>query len=52
MDMIKEYLKRKKIDSTNDLDILTNKLQNVFSIDDISNITKELLDKFETDFKL
>ena len=50
--MIKEYLKRKKIDPTNDLDILTNKLENVFNIDDISNITKEFLDKFETDFKL
>jgi hypothetical protein len=50
--MIKEYLKRKKFDSASDLDMLTNKLENVFNLDDISNITKELLEKFETDFKL
>lgn len=47
MNMIKEYLRRKKA-STNDLDTLADKLESVFNLDDISNITIELLDKFET----
>lgn len=45
--MIKEYLRQKKT-STNDLDILTTKLENVFTLDDINCLTKELLNKFET----
>lgn len=47
MNMIKEYLRRKKA-STNDLDTLADKLESVFNLDDISTITIELLDKFET----
>jgi hypothetical protein len=45
--MIKEYLRQKKT-STNELDILTTKLENVFSLDDINCLTKELLNQFET----
>lgn len=45
--MIKEYLRRKKETST-DLDSLADKLENVFNLDDISNLTIEFLDKFET----
>ena len=47
MNMIKEYLRRKKETST-DLDSLADKLENVFNLDDISNLTIEFLDKFET----
>ena len=47
MNMIKEYLRRKK-SSTVDLDLLANKLENVFNLEDVNNITKELLNSFET----
>jgi len=47
MNMIKEYLRRKKA-STADLDTLADKLESVFNLDDINNITMEFLDKFET----
>lgn len=47
MNMIKEYLKRKE-QSTEDLDLLSNKFQNVFSIADINTLTNELLNKFNT----
>ena len=45
--MIKEYLRRKKTTSI-DLDILSNKLENVFTLEDINSLTKEFMDKFET----
>ena len=47
MNMIKEYLRQKKT-STSDLDVLTTQLENVFTLDDINCLTKELLNKFET----
>ncbi len=47
MNMIKEYLRRNKA-STEDLDTLADKLESVFNLDDIYNITMEFLDKFET----
>jgi hypothetical protein len=47
MNMIKEYLRQKKT-STNDLDILTTKLESVFTLDDINCLTKELLNKFDS----
>jgi len=50
MNMIKEYLKRKH-EATSELDILSNKFENTFSMDDISSLTNELLKKFDN-FKL
>jgi len=47
MNMIKEYLKCKKANSS-DLDKLVDQLENVFNISDINNITKEILDKFDS----
>lgn len=48
MNMIKEYLRRKKTPTTSDLDSLVNQLENSFNLDDINSITHRLLDKFET----
>ena len=45
--MIKEYLNRKK-SNTSELDALANQLENVFTVDDINHVTKELLNKFES----
>ena len=45
--MIKEYLKCKKANSS-DIDKLVDQLENVFDISDINNITKEILDKFDS----
>ncbi len=45
--MIKEYLKRKE-QSTIELDVLSNKFENVFSLDDINSLTNELLNKFDS----
>jgi hypothetical protein len=45
--MIKEYLKRKD-QSIADLDLLSNKFENVFSLDDINTLTNELLNKFNS----
>ena len=47
MNMIKEYLKRKD-QSIVDLDLLSNKFENVFSLDDINTLTNELLNKFNS----
>ena len=47
MNMIKEYLKRKE-QSTVELDLLANKLENVFSFDDLNTLTNELLNKFNS----
>lgn len=47
MNMIKEYLKRKKTSNT-DLDYLANQLENSFNLDDINCLTKKLLNQFET----
>lgn len=47
MNMIKEYLTRKKSNSC-ELDMLADKLESVFTIDDINNVTKELLDRFDS----
>ena len=47
MNMIKQYLQRKKVTST-DLNSLADRLENVFSLDDISSLTKELLNQFDT----
>lgn len=48
MNMIKEYLRRKKTTTTSDLDSLVNQLENSFNLDDINSITHQLLDQFET----
>ncbi len=61
MNMIKEYLNRKDKSSsastsasssaasvTCELDLLASKLESVFTTDDINNLTKELLDKFDS----
>lgn len=47
MNMIKEYLRRKKT-STSDLDTLADQLENSFNLEDINSLTKELLSQFET----
>lgn len=47
MNMIKEYLNRKK-SNMSELDALANQLENVFTVDDINHVTKELLNKFES----
>ena len=49
MNMIKEYLRRKK-SSTVDLDLLANKLENVFNLEDVNSITKELLNSFDNNY--
>lgn len=47
MNMIKEYLRRKKTHNT-DLDLLADQLENSFNLDDINSLTKKLLNQFET----
>ncbi|CAF0816411.1 unnamed protein product [Brachionus calyciflorus] len=47
MNMIKEYLRRKKTPNTN-LDLLADQLENSFNLDDINSLTKQFLNQFES----